>query len=64
MLQPHQIAALEERRQARGVSELADEHIVVGGGVACYGGSADSWMNLVVGAGMHGANLASSSPPG
>lgn len=45
---------LEERRQARSVSELADAHIAVGGGVACYGGSAESWMNLVIGAGMNG----------
>lgn len=54
MLLPHEIAVLEERRQARSVSELADEHLAVGGGAACYGGSPDSWMNRVIGAGMHG----------
>ena len=59
MLLPHDIAALEEDRMALSMSELADEHLRVGGGVACFGGSPDSWLNLAVGLGMHGPVSAS-----
>jgi GNAT superfamily N-acetyltransferase len=49
---PHQLAKLEEARLALALSEIADAHIEVGGGVACYGGSPESWMNLVAGVGL------------
>lgn len=51
---PEELARLEEARLALALRELADEHIEVGGGVACYGGSPLSWTNLVVAVGMDG----------
>jgi GNAT superfamily N-acetyltransferase len=52
MILPREIAEREEARLSLALSELADSYIEVGGGVACYGGSPESWMNLVVGVGM------------
>ncbi|MBW2464121.1 MAG: GNAT family N-acetyltransferase [Deltaproteobacteria bacterium] len=52
MILPHEVAKLEDARLALAISELADESLPIGGGFACYGGSAESWMNLVVGVGM------------
>lgn len=55
MILPHEIAKLEEARIALAISELAGAYLEVGGGFACYGGSPDSWLNLVVGVAMSGA---------
>jgi GNAT superfamily N-acetyltransferase len=54
MILPHEIAKREEARLALTISELSTAHLEVGGGVACHGGSAESWMNLVIGLGMDG----------
>jgi GNAT superfamily N-acetyltransferase len=51
---PHEIAKLEEARIARSIAELSDAHLAIGGGVAGYGGSPESWINQVVGVGMDG----------
>lgn len=53
-MSPDELAAIEEARMVRTFSELGDEQLLIGGGVACWGGTAESWMNLVTGLGMRG----------
>lgn len=49
----HALAILEERRESRGVGEIADEAMPFAGGVVCRG-EPGSWFNGARGAGMAG----------
>ncbi len=49
----HALAVLEERRESRGVGEIADEAMPFAGGVVCRG-EPGSWFNGARGAGMSG----------
>ena len=50
---PARLARVEERRQALGTAECADEVLEVAGGTACFAG-AGSWINQAAGLGLDG----------
>ncbi len=52
-LSPFEIARVEERRQGRGIAEIADEAREFAGGWMCFGGRG-SWTNQAAGAGLSG----------
>ncbi len=51
MIELAEIARLEELRQARGMSEIADGFAPLGSGVMCRG-EAGTWLNMAVGVGL------------
>jgi len=53
LLDPAEVARREERRQALGMAEVADDVLEVGGGTACFAGRG-SWVNLAAGLGLDG----------
>lgn len=50
---PTRLARVEERRQALGTAECADEVLEIAGGTACFAG-AGSWINQAAGLGLEG----------